>query len=45
VLRQNSACGFYERLGGTFVREKTIRIGDTLLNEVAYGWRDVKSLR
>jgi len=42
VLRENPACGFYERLGGVSLREKMIEIGGKELSEVAYGWRDLK---
>ena len=39
VLRDNvPARRFYERLGGTYVREQPITIGSTLLQEVSYGW-------
>lgn len=35
---------FYESLGGEYVAEKTIAIGNTDLLEVAYGWKDLMSL-
>ena len=38
VLRANSACRFYEGLGGKYVREQEIEIGKRRLVEVAYGW-------
>ena len=45
VLRDNSAARrFYERLGGTFVREQPITIGSALLEEVSYGWRSLDSI-
>ena len=41
VLKDNhSARRFYETLGGSYLDEKTITIGDTELIEVSYGWRD-----
>lgn len=47
VLRDNPAGrGFYERLGGVYVRAQPITIGSITLEEVSYGWRrleDVKS--
>lgn len=46
VLRDNQAArGFYERLGGTFVRSQPITIGPTTLEEVSYGWRRLEDLR
>ena len=46
VLRDNApARGFYERLGGVFLREQPITIGATVLQEVAYGWRGLDDVR
>jgi len=46
VLRDNSAArGFYERLGGTFVRSQPITIGPATLEEVSYGWRRLEDVR
>jgi ribosomal protein S18 acetylase RimI-like enzyme len=46
VLRDNiRARGFYERLGGTYVREQPITVGTTTLEEVSYGWRALDDLR
>ncbi len=44
VLAENPSRAFYESLGGQYVREKPIMIGDVTLTEVAYGWRDLQSL-
>ena len=44
VLADNLARGFYERLGGSLVAEKTDNIGGAELKEVAYGWRDIRTL-
>jgi len=44
VLADNPARGFYEALGGRFVRQQTITIGGQELAEVAYGWEDIRSL-
>lgn len=41
VLKDNPARGFYERLGGEYLGEKPIEIGNDTLVEVAYGWRDL----
>lgn len=45
VLEDNAgARGFYERLGGTLVGEKTEVDGDHEFREVAYGWDNLQSL-
>lgn len=44
ALRQNPACGFYERLGGVRVAEQMIEIGGVELPEVAFGWREIRDL-
>lgn len=44
VLRENPSRGFYEALGGVYVREQVIEIGGADLVEVAYGWRDTTGL-
>jgi ribosomal protein S18 acetylase RimI-like enzyme len=38
VLKDNPACGFYERLGGRVVGEKVVEIGGSQLVDVAYAW-------
>lgn len=46
VLRDNSAArGFYERLGGAYVRSQPITIGSALLQEVSYGWKSLDDIR
>lgn len=46
VLRDNvSARGFYERLGGKYVRTQPITIGPTVLQEASYGWRRLDDVR
>ena len=46
VLRDNHpARGFYERLGGTYVRVQPITIGSSLLQEVSYGWKSLDAIR
>lgn len=46
VLRDNSAArGFYERLGGEYVRSQPITIGSSVLQEVSYGWRSLDAVR
>jgi ribosomal protein S18 acetylase RimI-like enzyme len=45
VLHDNlGARAFYESMGGNFLREQTIEIGDQQLHEVAYGWKDLAAL-
>ena len=44
VLSDNPHKKFYERFGGMYLREKSIPIGDTLLTEKAYGWKDIRPL-
>ncbi|MFN8473747.1 MAG: GNAT family N-acetyltransferase [Anaerolineae bacterium] len=38
VLAGNPACGFYQRLGGRFLREKHLPAGDVTLLEEGYGF-------
>jgi ribosomal protein S18 acetylase RimI-like enzyme len=46
VLRENAhARGFYQRLGGQLVGERTQREGEHAFEEVAYGWPDLNALR
>lgn len=45
VLKENPTRGFYEHFGGVQVREKTIEIGGRRLEEVSYGWRDLKNFQ
>ncbi len=44
VLRDNRACGFYERLGGRPVRAREQTIGGAQLALVGYGWPDLAAL-
>ena len=46
VLRDNPpARGFYERLGGVYVRAQPITIGSAILEEVSYGWPHLDAVR
>ncbi|MBN9082360.1 MAG: hypothetical protein BGP04_07495 [Rhizobiales bacterium 62-17] len=46
VLRENlQARGFYERLGGQVMGELEDKRDGAVLNELAYGWRDLLVLR
>ena len=42
VLKDNPARKFYESLGGKYVNLEKVEIGDALLDEVCYGWDDLK---
>ncbi len=44
VLSTNPSRGFYEKLGGRYLKTKPIDIGGVTLEEVAYGWDDLPSL-
>jgi GNAT superfamily N-acetyltransferase len=45
VLADNPACGFYETMGGQKVYEKQIERAGMLLNEIAYGWQNITTVR
>jgi ribosomal protein S18 acetylase RimI-like enzyme len=45
VLEENDpARKFYETLGGQLAGKQTIKLGDSELTEVAYGWKDLREL-
>jgi GNAT superfamily N-acetyltransferase len=44
VFAENPFRAFYESLGGKYVSEKQIVIGDASLVEVAYGWKNLEIL-
>lgn len=44
VLADNPYQRFYERLGGMYLRQKSMQVGDALLMEKAYGWKDIRPL-
>jgi GNAT superfamily N-acetyltransferase len=44
VLTANPFRKFYEALGGKYLREKGIEIGNQRLVEVAYGWQDTRTI-
>ncbi len=44
VLASNPGRAFYEALGGQYLSEKKITIGEKELVEVAYGWQDIRAL-
>ncbi len=43
VLSMNPARGFYETVGGQYLKTKPIEIGGETLEEVAYGWNGLSS--
>jgi GNAT superfamily N-acetyltransferase len=44
VLAGNPACGFYEAMGGVHVGSKPLEIGGETLEELAYGWADIRPI-
>ena len=44
VLADNSACQFYQSLGGQEVERKLIDFNGSKLHEIAYGWQDMQNL-
>ena len=44
VLKDNLSKAFYLKLGGEFIKEEEIEIGNQKLVEEAYGWKDLKAL-
>ena len=44
VLAANPYRRFYESLGGELVQNRSIRVGGRRLEEVGYGWADIKPL-
>lgn len=42
ALEKNSACRFYEQMGGTVVHSQTLSMGGKDQLEVAYGWEDLQ---
>jgi len=44
VLKANPACRFYEALGGRYLREKEIKVGQERLLEIAYRWNDMGAI-
>ncbi|QEK11426.1 GNAT family N-acetyltransferase [Crassaminicella thermophila] len=44
ALEENKSCRFYEKLGGTIVKRRNIKIGGKELKEVGYGWNDLKGI-
>jgi GNAT superfamily N-acetyltransferase len=44
VLATNPACAFYRRMGGKYVRSKMEFIGEEMLREQAFGWKNLPAL-
>ncbi|MDP4157899.1 MAG: GNAT family N-acetyltransferase [Bacillota bacterium] len=44
VLKDNSSCHFYEKMGGQVVDHVTVNFSDKELVEMAYGWKDIRNL-
>lgn len=45
VVAQNPARFFYERLGGIRLGEREEHLGGRVVQEIAYGWNDLKAAR
>ena len=45
VLADNPSRRFYEVLGGQYVSTKQIEIGGVMLDEVSYGWHDIRIMQ
>lgn len=45
VLKENRSRGFYEKMGGQRVDQKTIKISGKELTEIAYGWEDLSRMK
>lgn len=44
VLEDNNFCYFYEKLGGERIDNIEVEIAAKKLNEIVYGWRNIKPL-
>lgn len=44
VLRDNPSRAFYESLAGVYLREQALEMGSVVVQEVAYGWKDIRTL-
>ena len=44
VLAENPYREFCKRLGGVFLRNKTVEVGGAALKEQAYGWKNIRTI-
>lgn len=44
VFEDNPARKFYEAMGGQLIQSQPMEIGGVTLQEVAYGWKDIRSI-
>ena len=44
MIQNKSGLGFYERMGGKEYIHRTSTFGATVVEDVAYGWKDIKKL-
>ena len=44
VIADNPACGFYEAMGGRKVYERQEPADEVMLDEIGYGWDDIRPL-
>lgn len=45
VVEGNRACLFYEAIGGIILDSSKVEIGGARVNELLYGWNDIKFLK
>lgn len=44
VFEDNPSRKFYEAMGGQAIQSQPMEIGGVTMNEVAYGWRDIRNI-
>jgi hypothetical protein len=44
VIADNPACGFYEAMGGRKAYVRQEQADDVVLDEIGYGWDDIRPL-
>jgi ribosomal protein S18 acetylase RimI-like enzyme len=44
VMAENPYRAFYESLGGSLVREKSVQVGGKMILDVGYGWEEIHRL-
>ncbi len=44
ALEDNSACGFYEKMGGSVIGKEETDIAGENLTELVFGWKDIREI-
>ncbi|WP_430109594.1 N-acetyltransferase family protein [Paenibacillus sp. B1-33] len=44
VLERNPSIGFYEKMGGEYITKKEIKIGEQIVIETAFEWKDLGAM-